>query len=162
MLQEFGMCSVSFVYFFTHLVSPINAKELFNLRHAQARNVIERIFGVLKQHFRILLLPPHYSLDFQPRIPAALCALQNFIRKIDQNEGAPPTDISQAAYEPFPTDIDGLDNSGLITGDDDEGNSAVKLRRMNIANEMWQQYLQYRADAETSEEDNSDDFNSDS
>lgn len=27
---------------------PKNAKELFNLRHASIRNVIERIFGVLK------------------------------------------------------------------------------------------------------------------
>ena len=30
------------------LISPKNAQELFNLWHAQARNVIERIFGVLK------------------------------------------------------------------------------------------------------------------
>ena len=28
---------------------PENAKELFNLRHSSLRNVIERIFGVLKR-----------------------------------------------------------------------------------------------------------------
>ena len=34
---------------------PHNPKELFNLRHASvARNAIERIFGILKQRFRIL------------------------------------------------------------------------------------------------------------
>ena len=35
-------------------LKPNNAKELFNLRHASLRNVIERIFGVVKQKFKIL------------------------------------------------------------------------------------------------------------
>ena len=35
---------------------------------------------------------PHYPLDFQPRIPAALCAIQNFIQGNDQDEGELPTD----------------------------------------------------------------------
>jgi hypothetical protein len=30
------------------LLSPENKEELINLRHAQARNIIEQIFGVLK------------------------------------------------------------------------------------------------------------------
>jgi hypothetical protein len=33
---------------------PENAKELFNLRHSLLRNVIERIFGVLKRQWQIL------------------------------------------------------------------------------------------------------------
>jgi hypothetical protein len=33
---------------------PENAKELFNLRHSSLRNVIERIFGVLKRQWQIL------------------------------------------------------------------------------------------------------------
>ena len=33
---------------------PKNAKELFNLRHSSLRNVIERIFGVLKRQWQIL------------------------------------------------------------------------------------------------------------
>jgi hypothetical protein len=106
--------------------------------------VIERTFGVLKQRFRILLIPPHYSLDFQARIPAALCALQNFIREFDADEGAIPTD-PQAAYTDFPSDIDNDHDSGFITEEDDEGNSEVKLRRAHIANEMWKEYLNYIA-----------------
>ena len=151
-LQEWGAAGVWYVfasisvYYLTYSHSPVNAKELFNLHHAQARNVIERIFGVLKQRFRILLLP-HYPLDFQPRIPAALCAIQNFIQEIDQDEGEIPTDSYQAAYEPFSSDVDSDHNGGFIT-DDDEGDSEVKLRRMNIANEMWQSYLQYTADTD--------------
>ena len=139
----------------------MNAKELFNLCHAQARNVIERIFGVLKQRSRILLLPPHYQLYFQARIPAALCALQNFIQEIDQNEGAIPTDPYQAAYTPFPSDVNNDDSSGFIAEDEEEeGDSEVKLRRKNIANKMWKSYLNYMATAGTGDGDD-DDFFSD-
>jgi len=36
----------------THFTSrPVNAQELYNLRHAQLRNAVERIIGVLKRHF---------------------------------------------------------------------------------------------------------------
>ena len=112
---------------------------------------------MLKQHFWILLLPPHYSLDFQARIPVALCALQNFIQEIDHNEGAIPTDSHQTAHTPFPSDIDDVHDGGFIVEDDDEANSEVKLRRKNIANEMWQSYLDYMEDKGTS---NSDDDSS--
>lgn len=160
-LQEWGAAGVRYVfasiniYYFTYSHdSPVNAKELFNLRHAQARNVIERIFGVLKQRFRILLLPPRYPLEFQPRIPAALCALQNFIQEIDHDEGEIPIDSYQAPYEPFPSDVDSdSDHSGGFIMDDDEGDSEVKLRRMNISNEMWESYLQYTADSESDADD---------
>jgi DDE superfamily endonuclease len=158
-LQEWGAAGVwyvsaQYIYYSTDLssgTSPANAKEIFNLRHAQARNVIERIFGVLKQRFRILLLPPRYPLEFQPRIPAALCALQNFIQETDVDEGDIPTDLYQAPYEPFPSDDNNDRNNGFIMEDDDEGNSEVKLRRMNIANEMWESYLHYIADSDNND-----------
>ena len=67
-------------------IRPANKEELFNLCHASARNVIERIFGVLKRCFCILLLAPEYNLDMQARIPVALCALHNFIRVHDPFE----------------------------------------------------------------------------
>jgi len=62
---------------------PANADELFNLQHASARNVIERISGVLKYRFRILVIPAKISMDLQARIPAALAAIHNFIRIYD-------------------------------------------------------------------------------
>jgi hypothetical protein len=60
---------------------PVNAKELFNLRHAQLRNVIERIFGVVKRRFKILSSAPQFS-DFkvQVKLVTVLCALHNFMR----------------------------------------------------------------------------------
>jgi len=75
-----------------HLYSccrPANKEELFNLHHSSARNVIERIFGVMKHRFRILLLAPEYSLEIQARIPAALAAIHNFIRSHDPNNDEP-------------------------------------------------------------------------
>ena len=44
---------------------PRNAKELYNLRHGQQRNAIERIFGVLKKRFPILNVPPEYPIQEQ-------------------------------------------------------------------------------------------------
>jgi hypothetical protein len=48
--------------------------------------VIERTFGVLKKCFKILLLPPAYGMDIQAQIPAALCALHNFIREHESDD----------------------------------------------------------------------------
>jgi hypothetical protein len=70
---------------------PTNKEELFNFRHSSARNVIEQIFGVLKCHFRILLLAPEYSLEIQAWIPAALAAIHNFIRSHDSDNYEPHT-----------------------------------------------------------------------
>ena len=130
----------------------MNAKELFNLCHAQAHNVIDHIFGVLKQHFQILLLPSHYPLAFQSHIPVTLCALQNFIQEIDHDEGAILTDSYQSSYTPFSPDIYD-DDSGFIAEDDGKANSDVKLCRINTANEMWESYLNYMADGEAGSSD---------
>lgn len=150
-----SVCALFDVFniFLNKFNSPANAKELFNLRHAQARNVIERIFGVLKQRFKILLLPPHYPLDFQPRIPVALCALQNFIQKTDSDEGTIPTDPYQSAYTPLPSNVDNDDDGGFITEDDDDASTEVKSRRINIANAMWESYLIYLASGGDSDDD---------
>ena len=48
--------------------------------------MIERIFGVLKRRFRILLLAPEYKMEIQSRLPAALCSLHNFIRTHDADD----------------------------------------------------------------------------
>jgi hypothetical protein len=44
---------------------PSNAKELFNLRHAQLRNHVEHIIGVLKMCFPILKCASYYSIETQ-------------------------------------------------------------------------------------------------
>lgn len=65
---------------------PQNKEELFNLRHASARNVVERIFGIIKKRWAILIRPPEYSMAVQVRIFPALAAIHNFIRIHDSQD----------------------------------------------------------------------------
>ena len=78
---------------------PCNHQEIFNLRHARLRNMIERIFGVLKRRFQVLLLAQEYSFGTQAKIIPAVAALHNFI--IDHD----PSEISWTEVEIEP-DID--------------------------------------------------------
>ncbi|SRR6266576_3813981 len=161
------------------LISPKNAQELFNLWHAQARNVIERIFGVLKRHFRILLLSPEYNMEIQACIPAALAAIHNFIRINDSEDVKLTLPVSvEAENHRF---------GGVAAGDDElgrdlpraarggepddnaplpaEGSTATE-RRDQIAQAMWVQYqevLRARVEAEegSEEEDSSEGIESD-
>jgi hypothetical protein len=120
-------------------VSPVNKEELFNLRHASARNVVERIFGILKRRFRILIIPPEYDMGIQARIPAALCALHNFIRHHD------PSDIEDYS------ETDNIPGSHANTAIGDLATRAINgaerdrahLKRDQIAKEMWDSYLAF-------------------
>ncbi|KAH6771138.1 nuclease HARBI1-like protein [Perilla frutescens var. hirtella] len=60
---------------------PRNASELFNLRHASLRNVIERIFGVFKSRFTIFKTAPPFSFRTQAELVLACAGLHNFLRK---------------------------------------------------------------------------------
>jgi hypothetical protein len=50
------------------------------LRHAQARNVIERIFGVSKKKFLLLAQGSKHDEATQAKFISAMAALFNFIR----------------------------------------------------------------------------------
>ena len=118
---------------------PRNAEELFNLRHVSARNVIERIFGVLKSRFRILVYPPQFDMETQTRLPPALAALHNFIRKHDPDDIADFDD----SEDPQPgTRVEGLDAEGQLA--DGLPGAAERQqsnrRRDRIAQELWTQY----------------------
>lgn len=116
---------------------PVSKKELFNLRHASARNAIERIFGVLKRRFRILLLAPEYSMDLQAKIPPALCAIHNFIRLHDPCEGS---------FE----SSDFIDrhqiNDDLFRQPADNAHHNHDTRRDEIAETMWIDYQRILAE----------------
>lgn len=70
---------------------PISKEELFNLRHAKLRNIIERAFGVLKRKFASLVKAMEYDLDTQVKLVYAAIALHNFI-------------IQSAAFDGFDVD----------------------------------------------------------
>jgi hypothetical protein len=116
---------------------------LFNLRHAQTRNVIERIFGVVKKRWVILAQPPQYSMAVQARIPCALAALHNFILSHDS------TDLNNFSEEDVDLDPgqhhDSLGSLADSTISREERSRAAN-NRDRIAQEMWNQYQQYIQD----------------
>ena len=101
--------------------------------------MIERIFGVLKRRFQILLLAPEYSMDIQSRLPAALCTLHNFIwthdpdgeiEMEDHDIGMDIVDQDQDVPEPFFPEVQ------LEAGGGTSRNQAIALRN-RIATELW-------------------------
>ena len=50
------------------------------MKHASARNVIERSFGLLKMRWAILRSPSYFPIKTQCRNVTACCLLHNFIR----------------------------------------------------------------------------------
>ncbi|XP_060675003.1 protein ALP1-like [Ziziphus jujuba] len=61
--------------------APINYQEYFNMKHALARNIIERCFGVLKMRWTILRRPSFYPIATQIKIITACCLIHNLIRR---------------------------------------------------------------------------------
>ena len=60
---------------------PRNEKELFNLRHVSLRNVVERIFGILKSQFPILRIAPPFPYATQVELVLACATVHNFLCK---------------------------------------------------------------------------------
>jgi len=137
---------------------PSTPEELFNLRHAQLRNVVERIFGILKRCFRILLcISPEFLKETQTQIVPALAAIHNF-RRIngdgEEDEWDPDEDrfdnadpFTFPAPEPFeecgdPFELTAADLSAGITAAE---TGQANARRDAIAARMWASYQAYLA-----------------
>ncbi|KIK19696.1 hypothetical protein PISMIDRAFT_107149, partial [Pisolithus microcarpus 441] len=106
--------------------------------HASARNVVEHIIGVLKHRFRILTVPPEYSMRVQARIPPALACIHNIIRTWD------PVDLEDPEENPESQDM-GMSGSvadGVPTNADRDWMSA---KRDRITECMWASYIAERA-----------------
>ena len=58
---------------------PRNMKELFNMRHSSLRNVIERIFGVCKRRFPLLVKMNSFEFTFQCTLVNCAFMIHNFI-----------------------------------------------------------------------------------
>lgn len=139
-----GVAQVSGGSFFTlfqsavalKLYRPHNKEELFNLRHASARNVVERIFGVLKRRFHILHIAPEYNMNIQAKIPTALCAIHNFICEHDPQEGVLPE--TRSVFDGDDSDSGPQAPMAAMTED---ANTEAGIGRDRIAQEMWEDYL---------------------
>lgn len=108
-----------------------------------AWNVIERIFGVLKHHFRILILSPKYNLQVQAQIPAALCTIHNFICYHDADEG-PLQDETDgtAGLDDDDEPADTVQTADVPPRHDVHGAHQMSVTHNDIASAMWDQYQQ--------------------
>ncbi|GMF44455.1 unnamed protein product [Phytophthora fragariaefolia] len=67
---------------------PKTAKELYNLSHAKARNVVERVNGILKRRFKILRVPIEFEFIVAKAVVFASACLHNFIRQHNADDHA--------------------------------------------------------------------------
>ncbi|KNE97466.1 hypothetical protein PSTG_09300 [Puccinia striiformis f. sp. tritici PST-78] len=123
---------------------PANKEELFNLRHAMLRNVVERTFGTWKKRFPILVHPLEYSLATQGNLVLALAVLHNMIiehKGHSQYFEDPDYDGGAPDDEEIPDDEDnGTDELALSRA---QARAAHKLWRDTLAQDMWDQYTSY-------------------
>lgn len=113
---------------------PENAKELFNLRHASLRNVVERIFGVDKRRFRILSSAPEYNLQTQVQLVFALTALHHFIRDY------PSEDVDYFEEEESRAEYAMGEDLGM-GGNILTASAQMNQKRDRIATEIWADYV---------------------
>lgn len=128
---------------YTSGLRPANAKELFNLRHASLRNVVERAIGVLKKRFPVLTLPSYYPYEKQVNNIYALTMISNYIQLHDQHDEFfqnPPLDHS--VYE----DHHSLELEATYSSEGSHERAAGKALRNKIADEMWKDYKSHLQD----------------
>ena len=112
--------------------TPENPREMFNMRHTKARNIIERAFAVLKMRWGILRSASFYPIKTQIRLIMPCFLLHNFIRlemPIDPFEAALDGDSLVLAEDE--------QNIGLEYVDCVEPSAEWNQTRDDIAMHMW-------------------------
>ena len=73
---------------------PQSKEELFNLRHASLRNVVERTIGIAKKKFPLLeRMPVGYTVEFQVDLVVAIFSVTNFVRLWLMDRDLPEVDV---------------------------------------------------------------------
>jgi len=118
------------------LSRPQNSRELFNFWHAQLRNVIEQIFGVIKKQFQVLLLSQEYLIKMQVCLVPTLAVLHNIIQVYDPNDKVIDEDFIPDTRDDSQTYSEGIERSLSA----EEQGRATK-HRDDIAQVMWRDYV---------------------
>lgn len=105
-----------------------------------ARNVVERIFGIIKRRFSLMVASPEYSEQKQAKLIPALCVLHNFISVYDQDVTRNAQHQAPGMVNLHPTPLANLPRPAWVSEQEEISASA---RRDNIANEMWVDYQRY-------------------
>ncbi|CAD6957640.1 unnamed protein product [Tilletia caries] len=107
-------------------------EELYNRRHAGARNVIERTFGVIQARFRILTTGCHFDTQTQADLFPALAVVHNLVRRLD-----PDSDIDVSENVVFTNDaVDDVVPPPASKAVTKKAASA----RDRVARRMWKKY----------------------
>lgn len=117
---------------------PQNGTELFNLRHASLRNVIERIFGIFKSRFTIFKSAPPFPFKAQVELVLACVALHNFLRKECRSDEFPlesTDEFPSSSSSTIPIDEDN-DSEPTFQTQEQQREDANKWRA-SIASDMW-------------------------
>ncbi|KAL6563574.1 hypothetical protein OROGR_002533 [Orobanche gracilis] len=109
---------------------PENAKELFNLRHASLRNVIERIFGIFKSRFTVFKTAPPFPYKTQPELVLACAGLHNFLRNECRSDEFPVESEDEESS-------DEEDNVELFFESQKQQIENANQWRTAISTEMW-------------------------
>ena len=96
--------------------------------------MIERIFGVIKRRFKVLVLAQEYSLDRQSQLVSALGVLHNFILANDPNDTI-PYDVE--AHDIVTNALTAHQEERVVTGVE---RARAAKQRDRIANHMWHDY----------------------
>jgi len=117
-------------------LKPQTKEELYNLRHASLRNVIERQFGVLKRRFKLIRAAPEYPLPVQVRLIYALTGLNNFIAR----NNIQPDLYQTEGYRDHHEVLQDLELDSLPIEPDSPD---MDVKRDGIAIKMWADYCRY-------------------
>ena len=112
------------------------AEDLFNHRHAQLRNVVERTFGVLKMRFKILRIMHPYKYRKQALIVFACCILHNFIKRQNEIESENDIFLDEERAIDEENDDEDVEQSGITTGLNET--QLGDLLRTGIRNNLWE------------------------
>ncbi|KAK9132868.1 hypothetical protein Scep_012396 [Stephania cephalantha] len=113
---------------------PENANELFNLRHASLRNVVERLFGIFKLRFTIFKTAPPFPFKIQAELVLACAGLHNYLRKECRSDEFP---IELDTEDALSSDSEEDDDFEILSETQEQQRENANQWRNFIATEMW-------------------------
>ncbi|KAI5334947.1 hypothetical protein L3X38_025080 [Prunus dulcis] len=120
---------------------PENATELFNLRHASLRNVIERIFGIFKSRFTIFKSAPPFPYRTQAEVVLACAGLHNFLRRECRSDEF-PIELENESSSSSPLPGNEGDNVEQVFETQEQQRENANEWRVGIASDMWRNAMQ--------------------
>lgn len=116
---------------------PQNKEELFNHRHSSLRNVIERIFGVLKKRFPLLVCMHSYPFTVQQDLVECAMIFHNFIRHQQRYDDQFYENLpEEQVHREEEAEANEMNNANPVI-------NSLNEWRDGIAQRMWDDYQNY-------------------